>query len=181
MKNIKLYIPNILSTLRLILAFIFPFAFFQKYFYLTIILFIIGSISDLLDGYLARRWNVESKYGIKMDHISDKFFVGMALLSLAIVDNILIFLLFVFEILISGIGIMAYMKSDNFYIVLVGKLKTFFLFITIIVGIFVSIDPNMEIPFWILMGVSAFFQVLTIINYFKLSFSKKDIKKHYKI
>jgi cardiolipin synthase len=176
MKNIKQYIPNILSTFRLILAFIFPFAFFQKHFYTAITLFVIGSISDFVDGYLARRWNVESKYGKKMDHIADKWFVGMALLSLAVVDNVLIFLLFVLELLISGIGLMAYIKSNNFYVVLIGKLKTAFLFVTIIVGIFVSIDSSLEISFWILMGISAFFQVLTIINYFKLSFSKKNLK-----
>ena len=68
----KKYIPNILTTYRLIIALLIPFLFFNNYYNLLTILFVIALISDSVDGILARKWNVTSNYGKICDAIGDK-------------------------------------------------------------------------------------------------------------
>ena len=76
-------IPNILTIFRLIaapgvaLAYVFllrPYADF-----LALGLFILASLTDYLDGYLARKWNQTTKLGTMLDPIADKAMVVIAL------------------------------------------------------------------------------------------------------
>ena len=73
------FVPNILSTVRLVLACLFPFAPEQLWVWL-----IIGSGgSDVLDGWIARRWQVQSRAGAILDGVADKLFILIALLTVA--------------------------------------------------------------------------------------------------
>ena len=49
---------------------------------IALILFVLGSLSDALDGAIARRRNVQSKFGAFLDPIADKFLVFLVLISL---------------------------------------------------------------------------------------------------
>ena len=77
-------IPNILTVLRLLAAPGVPvmFLYFHRptadWFALT--LFISAAITDYFDGYLARLWKQESKFGAMLDPIADKAMVVIALL-----------------------------------------------------------------------------------------------------
>jgi CDP-diacylglycerol--glycerol-3-phosphate 3-phosphatidyltransferase len=73
------FVPNTLSTIRLILACVFPFAPEQ----LWVWLIIAGGGSDVLDGWIARRWQVQSRLGAILDGVADKLFVLIALLTVA--------------------------------------------------------------------------------------------------
>ncbi|WP_051305598.1 CDP-alcohol phosphatidyltransferase family protein [Desulfogranum mediterraneum] len=73
------FIPNTLSMLRLLLAAIFPFSPPGLWLWL-----IIGSgCSDVLDGWIARRWQLQSRLGAILDGVADKLFILAALLTLA--------------------------------------------------------------------------------------------------
>ena len=75
---------NILSLFRICVAFaIVPTLMFQWY-WLSVILFICGAISDWLDGYLARKFNVCTKLGGVLDHIGDKLLIVNTLVMLAL-------------------------------------------------------------------------------------------------
>lgn len=68
----KKIIPNILTLLRLALV---PFAVFyilQDDLIIAFYLFMFAGITDYVDGYLARRWHVESRFGRISDPIADK-------------------------------------------------------------------------------------------------------------
>jgi CDP-diacylglycerol--glycerol-3-phosphate 3-phosphatidyltransferase len=88
-------VPNQLTMLRLVLAGVF-FVVLNQYRYdgpdgapqgmvlgLAMALFILAALTDSLDGYLARRWKVESKFGRIMDPVCDKVLVIGALVYLA--------------------------------------------------------------------------------------------------
>ena len=78
--------PNVLTTLRLLAAPGVPvmFLYFHRpiadWFALT--LFVSAAITDYFDGYLARLWKQESKFGTMLDPIADKAMVVIALLIL---------------------------------------------------------------------------------------------------
>ena len=79
MKRYLALIPNILSTLRLGLACIFPFCPEELWIWL-----ILGSgASDFLDGWCARRWKVASWQGGLLDAIADKMFMLVTLTTFA--------------------------------------------------------------------------------------------------
>lgn len=70
MKRVAAVIPSLLSSFRLIFAAIFPFCPEQYWIFLVLA----AAASDGLDGWLARRWHVESWSGGLLDAIADKVF-----------------------------------------------------------------------------------------------------------
>jgi len=89
------HLPNLLTLLRLILAAVF-FVVLNQYRYQgregdpqTLVLwsafalFVLAALTDVLDGYLARRWEAESRFGRIMDPVCDKVLVLGAFIYLA--------------------------------------------------------------------------------------------------
>ncbi len=82
----KWTIPNTLTTMRLLAALGVPLMFL--YFHrptadwFALALFVSAAITDYFDGYLARLWKQESKFGTMLDPIADKAMVVIALLIL---------------------------------------------------------------------------------------------------
>ncbi len=77
--KIKRHIPNILCYLRIIVVPFFLFCLLNNFEILCFILFLLGSLTDFFDGYLARKWKVESKLGALLDPLADKIFSNSAL------------------------------------------------------------------------------------------------------
>jgi len=88
---IRRSLPNLLTMLRLVLAAAF-FGTLNLYRYpdhntlwanIAVIFFVTAAITDAFDGYLARKWNVESVFGRIMDPFCDKVLVLGAFIYLA--------------------------------------------------------------------------------------------------
>ena len=84
------HVPNALTVLRLMLAGVF-FILISGYRYpdgpvavlwVAISVFIVAAITDVLDGHLARKWRVETKFGRIMDPFCDKVLIIGALIFL---------------------------------------------------------------------------------------------------
>ncbi|WP_391591931.1 CDP-diacylglycerol-glycerol-3-phosphate 3-phosphatidyltransferase [[Mycoplasma] cavipharyngis] len=125
----KKQIPNLITTIRIGLGFLsilfYLLAFLDKssvytYSFISIvvtfrisalflvaaIVFIIGAISDWVDGYLARKWNVVSNYGKILDPIADKILVNgvfIALASYGIIPSWIVILFVVRDIIVDSI------------------------------------------------------------------------------
>jgi cardiolipin synthase (CMP-forming) len=78
-----LNIPNILTLLRLLAApgVAVMFLYFNRPWadWFALILFVTAALTDWADGYLARKWQQESKFGAMLDPIADKAMVVIAL------------------------------------------------------------------------------------------------------
>ena len=78
------FFVNFLSAFRIASAFaIIPTLMLQMY-WTSFILYVLASISDWFDGYLARKYNVCTKIGGVMDHIGDKLLVVNTMIMLSI-------------------------------------------------------------------------------------------------
>ena len=105
-------IPNLLTIGRILIVPFFVLAFYLPGFYgdlTALILFIIASFTDFLDGMLARLLGQESKLGELLDPIADKIIVATALILLVMdgtirnYEVIAAIIILTREILISGL------------------------------------------------------------------------------
>jgi len=83
-------LPTLLTLLRIallpviIVVFYLPFTWARP---LSCLIFVVAGITDWLDGYLARKWNQESRFGAFLDPVADKLMVATALILLVEFDN----------------------------------------------------------------------------------------------
>lgn len=78
----KLNIPTILTLFRVVLIPFFVIAFYLPFTWaplLTTAIFFVASVTDWLDGYLARKWNQSTPFGAFLDPVADKIMVAAAL------------------------------------------------------------------------------------------------------
>lgn len=136
----KYMIPNLLTLIRICLVPIMIILSLFKAYKIVIFFAIIGALTDMLDGKLARYWHVTSLKGAKLDDIADKIFsIGLLICLVSKYKNIVIILFL--EILIGTLNYYYYKKTDKTETLMVGKVKTTFLFITIILY-FLNIITN---------------------------------------
>ena len=124
-------LPNILSISRLIatlLVFILVLLDQQWAFLVATILFFLASVTDYLDGYLARRFNVVSSMGVFLDLTADKVFVSavmIALVPVSLVPAWVVFIVVTRELTVSGLRSIAAAKGKVIPAGIWGKQKTF--------------------------------------------------------
>ena len=82
------YIPNILSAIRIMLVFVFVALFFTDHVYAALVAFLLAGATDVLDGYLARRFQWITNLGKILDPFADKLMQCTVLLCLWIKDII---------------------------------------------------------------------------------------------
>lgn len=124
-------VPNILSVSRLlatVLVFILVLVNQPWAFLTATVLFFLASITDLFDGYLARRYKVVSQLGIFLDLTADKVFVSailVALVQIGLVPAWIVFIIITREFLVTGLRSMAAAKGTVISAGKWGKQKTF--------------------------------------------------------
>ena len=84
LKNRRINIPLVLTSARLIIAPLIFWAIIIKQFQIAILLFIFTSLTDGLDGYLARRYNMVTKIGAILDPVADKVMINVTAGALVI-------------------------------------------------------------------------------------------------
>ena len=87
----KLNIPNVLTIFRILLTPLFIICLFSTYPYAqlwALIIFIVASVTDAIDGYYARKYNQVTRHGQFLDPLADKILVSSAFISFAILKLI---------------------------------------------------------------------------------------------
>ena len=132
----KNLIPNGITSIRIILLPIILYAYFSDYKFIAISIFIVAVLTDVIDGYFARKLDSNTFLGVYFDVTAD-FILVLTLFSAFIIKGIypswillLIILMFLQFILTSKINITSYDP--------VGKQYGSFLFIIIFITLTVS-------------------------------------------
>ena len=107
----------------------------QTYRYIAAAIFIVASLTDMLDGKIARKYNLVTNFGKFMDPLADKLLVCSALICLVDLKQLPAWMVIVIisrEFIISGFRLVA---SDNGIVIAAsywGKFKTTFQMISVI-------------------------------------------------
>ncbi|GAA0795969.1 CDP-diacylglycerol--glycerol-3-phosphate 3-phosphatidyltransferase [Clostridium sp. AF19-22AC] len=135
--------------------------------WIALVLFVIASLTDLLDGKIARKYNLVTNFGKFMDPLADKLLVCSAMICLIEMNKLSAWIVIVIisrEFIISGFRLVA---SDNGVVIAAsywGKFKTVFQMAMIIVliadlgGMFAVIG---DILVWIALALT----VISLIDY----------------
>jgi CDP-diacylglycerol--glycerol-3-phosphate 3-phosphatidyltransferase len=124
-------LPNILSLSRLlatVIVFILVLVNQPWAFLVATIVFILASVTDYFDGYLARRFKVVSSLGVFLDLTADKVFIAAILIALVQIGLIPAWITFIVvsrEFLVSGLRQIAATRGKVIPAGIWGKQKTF--------------------------------------------------------
>lgn len=166
-------LPNKLTLFRVILIPFFVFFLLAPYFegygnYVAVVIFIIASITDFLDGKIARKYNLVTNFGKFMDPLADKLLVSSALISLIALNKIpawIVIVIIAREFIISGFRLVA---ADNGVVIAAsywGKFKTTFQMIMIILLILDLPFAYMDIVNNIVVYVALILTVVSLVDY----------------
>ncbi len=131
----------------------------------SLVLYLYGAVSDLLDGFAARKLNASSEFGRKLDTVSDKLYAGSLLIPSILCGNLIMAIPLALELVISGINLKGQKKGIKTETQRIGKIKTVALFPTMIVGLLSTLDPAFLILLWPMMIVTTNLQYNSIITY----------------
>lgn len=141
-------LPNKLTVFRVILipfflvALMLPVIPYGKW--IAVGIFVVASLTDLLDGKIARKYNLVTDFGKFMDPLADKLLVCSAMIALIDLERIpawVVIVIIAREFIISGFRLVA---SDNGVVIAAsywGKVKTTFQMIMVILLI-VNLSEN---------------------------------------
>ena len=181
-------IPNILTIIRFLLIPLILFYIFTGNYILAFVFFTISGITDIADGFIARRFNFVSNFGKLMDPLADKLTQVGTLLSLSIVQIIpvwiLVIVLFKELIMIVGASFL-YGKDVIVYSKWYGKLSTVLFFVAIVISLLLKqfevtgILQYIDITLYCLALISTIFSLVMYIRdlYNKGFIDKQDLKK----
>ena len=139
LKNQIFTIPNILSLLRIVMIPVIVWLYNNDRPQLAVLVLILSGLTDIVDGFIARHFNLISNLGKILDPIADKLTQAIILLSVSSEYPLMLIpliLLTVKEVSLSIIGIFVIRKTKevkgaNWH----GKVTTFMLYFTLIIHI----------------------------------------------
>ena len=161
-------VPNTLTFLRVLIAFVTVYLIFSGYDLKVIALFFtVGMITDFLDGQIARRFNQKTEFGRKFDMVADRFLMVSAVLAF-IVDLILvgdltraymlqIFLIMSREIIALPVAIIAIASGKIIpHVRFIGKATTFLQAVTFPLILLSIKDPFFDFSIYFALLTCAF-------------------------
>lgn len=175
-------LPNKLTMFRVILIPFFivflliPITSYDKW--IALVIFIVASLTDLLDGKIARKYNLVTNFGKLMDPLADKLLVCSALICLIELHKIpawMVIIIIAREFIISGFRLVA---SDNGVVIAAsywGKFKTTFQMVA--VCLLIADIPAVHLLTQIVLWIAVILTVVSLADYI---IKNKDVMKENK-
>ena len=165
-------LPNKLTVLRVIMIPFFVFFLLLEnganptWRYLSAAIFIVASFTDLLDGKIARKYNLVTNFVKFMDPLADKLLVCSALICLIQLEQLpawMVIIIISREFIISGFRLVA---SDNGVVIAAsywGKFKTVFQMISVI--LLILNIPALSLITQICVWIALILTVVSLVDY----------------
>ena len=147
-------IPNILTISRIILAPIYFILFINDFYMYAFLCFFIASVTDFLDGYIARKFGHVSTFGTIYDPFADKILFFFGIISLlfspllkekGFIENWMIFSIIFRDIIITLLRFRLKNKGIIMKADFLGKIKTVFQMLAIYSSICFCIKSSMNV------------------------------------
>lgn len=188
MRKILKYVPNILTVIRLLIIPIIVNQIFLGNYLEAFIFFTVSAITDVLDGFIARKFNLISNFGKLIDPLADKLTQVSVLTSLVILKIIPIWILVIVVLkeLIMVIGAsFLYGKDVVVYSKWYGKLATILFYLAIVISL---ITKQFELPAFlgtidlVIYSIAVAVTVFSLVMYIKCLYqdgfiNKEDLNK----
>ena len=180
------HIPNILTVIRFRFIPSIVVSIIYDNYLLALILFTLSSLTDVLDGKIARKYNAISDFGKLMDPLADKLTQLSVLLTLSIKNIIPIWIVVILvlkeTVMIAGASFLygkSLVVSSKWY----GKLTTVLIYIAVVSSCLIEIFnlPDYDIYIYILAIIFALFSLIKYFIYFYGNGylpNKEELKKH---
>ena len=164
-------LPNKLTILRVLMIPIFIFVLLAEPFgeiskWIAVAIFIIASLTDFLDGHIARKYNLVTNFGKFMDPLADKLLVCSAMIALVGMNRLASWIGIIIiarEFIISGFRLVA---ADNGIVIAAsywGKFKTVFQMTAVILLIFNI--PALSLLTDIVLWIAVILTVVSLADY----------------
>jgi len=164
-------LPNKLTVLRIIMVPFFVFFMLTDVGgaankWIALAIFAVASLTDLLDGKIARKYNLVTNFGKFMDPLADKLLVCSAMICLIPSGKLaaeIVIIIIAREFIISGFRLVA---SDNGIVIAAsywGKFKTTFQMIAVILMIFNI--PALATVTMIMLVIAVVLTVISLVDY----------------
>ncbi len=165
-------LPNKLTILRVIMIPFFVFSLLvydgtnQYLRYVAAVIFVVASLTDLLDGKIARKYNLVTNFGKFMDPLADKLLVCSALICMVELNQLPAWMVIVIisrEFIISGFRLVASDKGVVIAASYWGKWKTTFQMIGVVLLI-LNIE-KLSVVTTIVIWIALILTVISLIDY----------------
>ena len=175
-----LNIPNILAFLRILLAPLMLWLLVDRanpifdgihvswLDYTAALVFVIASVTDGFDGFIARAWNQQTTLGAILDPLADKMLMLGAFLGLMILDRAnvwAVYLILTREFFITGLRVAAASKGMNIQASVWGKIKTLLQMFAI--GFMTMNWPYANLLLWLAVAMTLYSGFEYILGYTK--------------
>lgn len=159
-------LPNKLTIFRVILIIPFVVLLLMGFDWIALGIFVIASLTDLIDGKIARKYGLVTNFGKFMDPLADKVLVCSALICLIQLGRIpawVVIVIIAREFIISGFRLIA---SDNDVVIAAnmwGKYKTTFQMIMVI--LMIANIPVLRLVTDVVMWIATALTIISLVDY----------------
>ncbi len=163
-------IPNILTIFRMFLIPVFVALFFlpdSNNLIYSISVFLLAGVTDVLDGYIARKYNLVTKWGVVLDPLADKLMLMTVLVCFVLKDFIPLWIVIIIALkelfMIIG-GTFLYKKNTLIPSNIFGKVSTFLFYLAIFIFCF---KRSLGLSFLYIAVLSALIALINYVMYYK--------------
>lgn len=178
MSTIFKHVPNLLTILRMAAVPVFYVLMRDDKITAAVWVFLFAEFTDVLDGIIARKFNLETPFGKIADPVADKMMQLTALFVLGgkdMIPAIIPYLVLFKELFLLISGLYLIRKNIDMSSKWFGKLTSVLFFVAIMMA-FLGVSRNItDVMLWICVGMAVFASIMYIRNYFK-QVEKKQIE-----
>ncbi|MBF0381419.1 MAG: CDP-alcohol phosphatidyltransferase family protein [Magnetococcales bacterium] len=151
-------IPNSLSLIRLLSAPLFCWLLISQHFNFALGLFLIASITDAADGYIAKQWQQETELGRYLDPLADKVLLMVGFITLSLIQMLPVWITLIIvsrDIVLIGGVILSKMLAKVYLVrpLIISKINTFLQMLLIMLVLlssqFVELKPVVTMQIWL--------------------------------